>query len=89
MSDSLTNTVLPQDIQYLWPDKCKSRRTGILNKAHIVSTRKFNDFSPALFKKMKTSSITSLFVVVIQIFQFYNFKLNPTAKLLPLILQFN
>ncbi len=51
MSDSLTSTVLPQDVQYLWPDKCKSRRTGILNKAHIVSRRKFNDFSPALFKK--------------------------------------
>jgi hypothetical protein len=56
MRDSLTSTVLSQDVQHLWPDRCKSLRTGILNKAHIVYTRKVNDFSPALFEKIQTSS---------------------------------
>jgi hypothetical protein len=80
MSDSLTSTVLSPDVRYLWPDKCNLRRTGILNKAHIVYTRKFNDFYPALFKRLKTSSHTLSICGSHPDISILQFQLNPYCE---------
>ena len=39
--DSVINTVVPMDVQYLWSDKYRPRKPRVFNKVHTVRSLRF------------------------------------------------